>query len=425
MDSLTTQYLARALDARWRGRRVMAVRADRAARAITVAIDGSLPIRFSLARASPAAAESRDVPADGARLAGWSVRDVVAPIDDRRLVITFARAGRFRGSAPRLATLDVVFVPTARGAQLLGDVTHVRIGARVPAAGEPRPLLSPAAWRSADDAALMRARWMSPVVLAWLREDPARAAERYALVDSLPADPPPPVAPLFDPAAPSSADDSAPPLDERRARAIARMERELRTAQEAPALRERARTLLASGDAEGSDELHARASAMERALASLPARIAAVRDAAPDAPRTRATKMRSRAPGAAKPYREYRSSGGLDIWVGRGAASNDELTFHASAPDDVWMHARESAGAHVILRWTADSPPPKADLIEAAALAAWHSKSRGSTIVPVDWTRRKHVRKPRGAPPGAVTVERTKSIAARPSAALEKKLRKR
>jgi predicted ribosome quality control (RQC) complex YloA/Tae2 family protein len=126
----------------------------------------------------------------------------------------------------------------------------------------------------------------------------------------------------------------------------------------------------------------------------------------------------------ARPYREYRSSGGLDIWVGRGAASNDALTFHESAPDDVWMHARESAGAHVILRWTDDAPPPKADLIEAAALAAWHSKSRGSTIVPVDWTRRKHVRKPRGAPPGTVTVERTKSIAARPSAALEKKLRK-
>ena len=175
------------------------------------------------------------------------------------------------------------------------------------------------------------------------------------------------------------------------------MERELRAAQEAPSLRDRARALLANGDAEGADELHARASAMERALASLPARIAAVRDAPPDAPRARRSKTRSRAPRAAKPYREYRSTGGLDIWVGRGAASNDALTFHASAPDDVWMHARGSAGAHVILRWTEDAAPPKRDLIEAAALAAWHSKSRHSTIVPVDWTRRKHVRKPRGA----------------------------
>ena len=418
------QYLARALDARWRGRRVTAVRADRAARAITVAVEGSPPIRFSLARDQAAAVEAREVPADGARLAGWNVRDVIAPVDDRRLVVAFTRAGRFRGSEPRLATLEIVFVPTARGAQLLGDVTHVRLGARAPAAGDPRPLLSAAALRSTDEAELMRGRWMSRAVLAWLREDPAHAVERYALIDALPPDPPPPVAPLFQAANAVPAEGSPFPLDDRRARAIARMERELRAAQEAPSLRDRARALLANGDAEGADELHARASAMERALASLPARIAAVRDAPPDAPRARRSKTRSRAPRAAKPYREYRSTGGLDIWVGRGAASNDALTFHASAPDDVWMHARGSAGAHVILRWTDDAAPPKRDLIEAAALAAWHSKSRHSTIVPVDWTRRKHVRKPRGAPPGTVTVERTKSIAARPSAALEKKLRK-
>ena len=424
MDSLTAQYLARALDARWRARRVIAVRADREAPAISVAVDGSPPIRFQLARGQAVAVEEGGVPADGARMAGWTVSDVIAPIDDRRLVITFAHPGKFRGSAPRRATLEIAVMPSARGAQLLGDVTHVRLGARLPARAEPRPLLSLDALLSGDDAQLMRGRWMSPAILAWLKAEHARAPELYTLIDSLPSDPPPSVGPLFGLPSSRIEDHSLEVLDDRRARAIARMERELQAAQEAPELRARARALQADGDAEGADALHARASAMERALATLPARIASVRAAPPDAPRAAAPSPRRGAPRVARPYREYRSSGGLDIWVGRGAASNDVLTFHESAPDDVWMHARDSAGAHVILRWSADEPPPVRDLVEAAALAAWHSKSRGSTVVPVDWTRRKHVRKPRGAPPGSVTVERTKSIAARPSAALEKKLRK-
>jgi len=426
MDSLTAHYLARALDARWRGRRVLAVRADREARTVTVAVEGSPTVRFALARDAPSAVEMEGVPADGARLAGWTVREVAAPLDDRRLRVAFEHAGKFRGSPRRSATLELSFVPTARGARLLGDVTHIRLGARIPAVTEPRPLLAAAALHAdaLDDAALMRGRWMSPALHAWIRADPPRAGERYAMVAALPPEPPPPVGALFGAAGSSSHDESPAPLDERRARAIARMERELRAAAEAPALRAQAHALRERGDADVADALHARASAMERALASLPARIAAVRDAPAEAPRPREEKARARAPRAARPYREYRSSGGLDIWVGRGAASNDALTFHESAPNDVWLHARDAAGAHVILRWSADEPPPKRDLIEAAALAAWHSKSRGSTVVPVDWTRRKLVRKPRGAPPGSVTVERTKSIAARPSAALERALRK-
>ena len=88
------------------------------------------------------------------------------------------------------------------------------------------------------------------------------------------------------------------------------------------------------------------------------------------------------------------------------------------------MHARDVAGAHVVLRWTRADPPPPRDLAEAAAIAAWHSKSRGSTVTPVDWTRRKHVRKPRGGPPGLVLVDKVKTVNARPSAALERALRR-
>ena len=115
------------------------------------------------------------------------------------------------------------------------------------------------------------------------------------------------------------------------------------------------------------------------------------------------------------PYRRFRSSGGLEIRVGRSGKANDELTFHHSSPDDIWLHARDAAGAHVILRWSQrDQNPPKRDLLEAAVLAAVHSKARTSGTVPVDWTRRKYVRSPRKAPPGTVIPDRVSTVFVEP-----------
>ncbi|MBM4373176.1 MAG: DUF814 domain-containing protein, partial [Deltaproteobacteria bacterium] len=105
-----------------------------------------------------------------------------------------------------------------------------------------------------------------------------------------------------------------------------------------------------------------------------------------------------------------------------GARFNDELTFHHSAPGDVWLHARHAAGAHVVLRWGKQGNPPHRDLEEAAVLAALHSKARTSGLVPVDWTLRKHVRKPRGSPPGTVVPDRVRTVMARPDASLLEKL---
>lgn len=133
---------------------------------------------------------------------------------------------------------------------------------------------------------------------------------------------------------------------------------------------------------------------------------------------------RTRAAAPTLPYRQYRSSGGLEIRVGRGARHNDDLTFRHSRPSDLWLHARGAAGAHVILRWTRSERPPAADLEEAATLAANHSDGRTSGVVPVDWTRRKWVRKPRGAPPGAVVPERTETVFVSPDPSLEERLRK-
>lgn len=123
------------------------------------------------------------------------------------------------------------------------------------------------------------------------------------------------------------------------------------------------------------------------------------------------------------PYRRYRSSGGLEIRVGRGAKRNDDLTFRHSAPDDIWLHARDTAGAHVILRWGHEDNPPARDLAEAAILAALGSKARTSGSVPVDWTRRKYVRKPRKSPPGAVVPDRVKTVFVEPDPAVEARLR--
>jgi predicted ribosome quality control (RQC) complex YloA/Tae2 family protein len=108
--------------------------------------------------------------------------------------------------------------------------------------------------------------------------------------------------------------------------------------------------------------------------------------------------------------------------VGRGARHNDDLTFHHSDPNDIWLHARHVGGAHVVLRWNGDGSPPARDLAEAATLAALHSSARTSGSVPVDWARRKHVRKPRSSPPGRVLVERGKTVFVEPDPRVAERL---
>lgn len=123
------------------------------------------------------------------------------------------------------------------------------------------------------------------------------------------------------------------------------------------------------------------------------------------------------------PYRVFRTSGGLEVRVGRGARENDRLTFRESSPNDVWLHARSVPGSHVILRWAdPDGAPPARDLAEAATIAAVFSRARTSGTVAVDWTRRKHVRKPRGAAPGLVIPQRVKTLFVEPDEAAVERL---
>ena len=119
--------------------------------------------------------------------------------------------------------------------------------------------------------------------------------------------------------------------------------------------------------------------------------------------------------GDRKCFFTYRSSEGFDILVGRTAAENDELTFRVAAQDDFWLHVAPTSGSHVVVR----NPDhlarlPRTTLDEAAALAAFHSKSRNAGRVAVHWCRRKDVRKERGSPAGQVQLERFDQVKVRP-----------
>lgn len=104
------------------------------------------------------------------------------------------------------------------------------------------------------------------------------------------------------------------------------------------------------------------------------------------------------------------SSDGLQIWVGRNNRQNEYLTLKLAAPHDLWFHAKEIPGSHVILRVPPGKEVPERSIHEAAALAAYYSKARGSSGVPVDYTLRKHVRKPHGSRPGMVIYDNQKTL---------------
>ncbi|MGQ9511996.1 Rqc2 family fibronectin-binding protein [Thermodesulfitimonas sp.] len=111
------------------------------------------------------------------------------------------------------------------------------------------------------------------------------------------------------------------------------------------------------------------------------------------------------------------SADGYTILVGKNNRQNEYVTFKLAAPGDIWLHARGVPGAHVILKTGGRDPSPQA-LAAAAALAAYFSQARGARSVPVDWTRRANVQRPKGARPGFVTYTGEKTLYADPTAAL-------
>lgn len=116
------------------------------------------------------------------------------------------------------------------------------------------------------------------------------------------------------------------------------------------------------------------------------------------------------------PFRRYPLASGYEVWVGRNARQNDDLTFHHARKYDRWLHARGVPGSHAILRVPARNAEPQPAILHAAArIAAYYSKARGSALVPVIVAERKHVRKPRGGAAGAVLVEREQVLLVEPA----------
>ena len=109
---------------------------------------------------------------------------------------------------------------------------------------------------------------------------------------------------------------------------------------------------------------------------------------------------------ASKPYC-YRSADGIEILVGKNSLQNDRLT-QAAAGNETWLHAKDMPGSHVIVR--TEGEVPLETLKQAALLAAWYSKGRNSSTVPVDYTLRKYVKKPSGAAPGKVIYTHQKTV---------------
>ncbi len=122
-------------------------------------------------------------------------------------------------------------------------------------------------------------------------------------------------------------------------------------------------------------------------------------------------------PKTTKPH-HFVSSQGYDIYVGRNNLQNDYLTLRFAGKTDTWFHTKNIPGSHVIVK---GNNLPEETLLEAASLAAYFSKGKASSKVPVDYTEVRNVKKPNGAKPGMVIYNTNKTIYADPEITIKKR----
>jgi predicted ribosome quality control (RQC) complex YloA/Tae2 family protein len=118
--------------------------------------------------------------------------------------------------------------------------------------------------------------------------------------------------------------------------------------------------------------------------------------------------------------RRYLSSDGYEILVGRAARDNDHLTFRIARPHDLWLHAADYPGSHVVVRNPNRAEIPQRTIIEAAQLAANYSQARRDAKVDVHYTPRKFLSKPKGAALGLVRMSSFRSITVEPTESVER-----
>jgi predicted ribosome quality control (RQC) complex YloA/Tae2 family protein len=154
---------------------------------------------------------------------------------------------------------------------------------------------------------------------------------------------------------------------------------------------------------------------------ALPAIEAALQNAKRAAPRD--VTLPGNQPGSAKsvtkgqrartPFRAFFARSGRRLMTGKGAADNDELTLHYARPHDLWLHAKDRTGSHVIVPLDRGQTCSAEDLVDAAHLAAHFSEAREEKVVDVQYTDRRYLRKPKGSAPGLVIVDREKVLVLR------------
>ena len=115
-----------------------------------------------------------------------------------------------------------------------------------------------------------------------------------------------------------------------------------------------------------------------------------------------------------KGARSYKSSDGFEILVGKGAKDNDFLTFRIAKSSDLWMHAADYPGSHVVVKNPNRQEIPQKTLLEAAQVAAFFSHAREQPKVAVHYTQKKFVNKPKGASLGLVSLASFKTILVEP-----------
>ncbi|MBD5128721.1 MAG: fibronectin/fibrinogen-binding protein [Ruminococcaceae bacterium] len=118
---------------------------------------------------------------------------------------------------------------------------------------------------------------------------------------------------------------------------------------------------------------------------------------------------------------KFRSTEGFEILVGKNNRQNDLLTLKTAKATDIWLHTKDIAGSHVIIK-TDGKTPSERTIFEAAQLAAFHSKGKSGSGVPVDYVAVKFVKKPAGAKPGMVIFTNNKTLYVTPSEEIIKRL---
>ena len=113
--------------------------------------------------------------------------------------------------------------------------------------------------------------------------------------------------------------------------------------------------------------------------------------------------------GSELPFKVFEDQG-FTILVGRNAANNDLLTQKYAHKEDLWLHAKDVTGSHVVIRHRAGQTVPEPVVEHAAQLAGWYSRRQHDSLCPVTVTPKKFVRKPKGALPGQVVVERGRVV---------------